>query len=203
MIKKLISLILLLSAAVCANAELRWGATAGVNISDFKFKQDLLDPKTGVGFNVGAMGEVMIPGIGFGIDFAVRYNMHGGKINFGKWPVWSTDGFDTENVVLHTIQLPLNLRFKYTRFNGFEDYLAPFVYAGPVFSFTVAHSDVKALQYPAGSVGVQFGLGAEILKHFQISAGYHLGLTYEIRTVKLDNFSARSNYWTVNVAYLF
>lgn len=202
MIRKLLAVFLLLATAAVANAELRWGATAGINISNFKFKQDLLDPKTGVGCNIGAMGEIMIPGIGFGIDFGLRYNMHGSKINFGKWPVWSDD-FGDEQVTLHTLQIPLDLRFKYTRFNGFENILAPFVYVGPVFSFTIAHSDVKALEYPAGSIGLQFGLGAELFKHFQISAGYHLGLTYEIRTVKLDNFSARANYWTVNAAYFF
>ena len=35
---------------------------------------------------------------------------------------------------LHMLEIPLHLRFKWTRMNGLEDYIAPFVYGGPDFS---------------------------------------------------------------------
>lgn len=203
MIKRLAILLAMLSAVISASAEFRWGVEAGYVYSDFHWKQDLVTSKGSSGFQAGLAGEVMIPGVGFGIDFGLMYRMHGGKVNFGERKVWASDGFGNEQIWLHQIVLPLHLRFKYTRFGGLERVFAPFAYAGPEFSFTVAHNKPTPLEYPAGSVGIQVGLGAELFQKLQISAGYTWGVTYEVRTIKLDNFSARSEYINVNIAYFF
>lgn len=209
--KKLFSaLLLLLLFALPASAEFRWGPTVGVNGSSLFWKQKLIDTRYRIGGQAGIMGEVMIPGIGFGIDFALKYNLHGARVNFGQREIWSTpgygngpDGLGNENVWLHTIEIPLNLRFKWTRLDGLERIIAPFAYAGPVFGFTVGSNDVPAIEYPAGYVAVQVGGGAEFWEHWQVSGGYYWGVSYQVRTVKLDNFSARPQGWTINVAYLF
>lgn len=197
------AVMLFIGVAAPASAEFRWGPTAGVNFSNFHFKQKLIDTDMAVGPNAGLMGEIMIPGIGFGVDFALKYNMHGANVHFGQKEVWASDGYGTEKVRLHTLEVPVNLRFKWTRMNGLENYIAPLAYVGPVFNFTLGHSDVKALEYPGACVGVQCGLGVELMRRLQISAGYYWGLTYEIRTVKLDNFSAQPRSWVVNAAWLF
>ena len=145
----------------------------------------------------------MIPGIGFGVDFGLRYNLHGSKVNFGAHKIWASSGLGNDNVYLHTVQIPVNLRFKYTRLNGLEDTIAPFAYAGPVFSFTVGSNNCPAIEKPTGSVALQCGIGAELWRQFQISAGYYWGVTYEVRTIKLDNFSARPQGWNVNFTFLF
>lgn len=201
--KKLLLTLLLILTAFGASAEFRFGPTAGINISSLYWKQDLVTTKMMTGVNAGVMGEIMIPGIGFGIDVGLKYAMHGAKVNFGEKPVWSVDGFGNEDVMFHTLQIPFNIRFKYTRMNGFEHWVAPIVYAGPVFTFNLSTSDLSCIEHPAGSVGIQCGLGAEIIEHLQITAGYLWGLTYDVRTVKLDNFSARTQGWQVNVAWLF
>lgn len=184
-------------------AEFRWGPTAGLNVTTFTWKQKLVETRQACGFNAGLMGEVMIPGIGFGIDFGLRYAMVGADVDFGAKEVWAADGWGNEKVRLHTIQLPVNLRFKWTRLNGVEDIVAPFAYAGPMFQFQCSSTQKEMFDVPAGSVGIQVGLGAELWKHLQISAGYCWGVTYCTRTVKLDNFSARDSNWQVNVTYLF
>ncbi len=201
--KKALAIILLAVSALTASAEFRWGPQVGYNYSDFYWKQDLVSSKGTSGFQAGLVGEVMIPGIGFGIDFGLLYNMHGGKVDFGGRPVWSTDGYGNESVWLHQLSVPLHLRFKYTRFGGLERTIAPFAYAGPEFNFTLGHGGNAPLEYPAGSVGVQVGLGAELFQRLQVSLSYTWGLTYEIRTIKLDNFSARSQHWGVHVAWFF
>ena len=188
MLKKALAIILLAVSALTASAEFRWGPQVGYNYSDFYWKQDLVSSKGTSGFQAGLVGEVMIPGIGFGIDFGLLYNMHGGKVDFGERPVWSTDGYGNESVWLHQLSVPLHLRFKYTRFGGLERTIAPFAYAGPEFNFTLGHGGNAPLEYPAGSVGVQVGLGAELFQRLQVSLSYTWGLTYEIRTIKLDNF---------------
>lgn len=200
---KITLLFLCLGIWLPMRAEFRWGPVLGGNYSTLKFKQDLIDVKSTGGFTAGVMGEMMFPGIGLGVDIGLNYTMHGAKVNLGEKEVWSSDGYGNQVVNIHAIQIPVNLRFKYTRLNGFEDKLAPFVYGGPIFSITAGHSNIKAYDFPGGCVMLQCGIGAEIHKNYQISAGYYWGMTYEIRTKKLDNFSARSQGWKLSLCYLF
>ena len=201
--KRVFLALIALIATLSASAEFRWGPTAGINISTLDWKQDLITTKQTVGVNVGLMGEIMIPGIGFGVDFALKYAMHGAKVNFGEKTVWSADGFGNENVRLHTLQIPVNLRFKWTRMNGAEHWAAPFVYGGPVFTFNLSDGNLSCIEHPEGSVALQCGVGGEFLEQFQLSIGYLWGVSYDVRTVKLDNFSARNRGWQINVAWLF
>lgn len=199
--KKLLFSLLCLLVSTTAMAEFRWGPTAGVNFSKFEFKQDLITVDRSTGFNAGVQGELMFPGIGFGIDFGLNYQMHGSKIHFGEKEVWASDGIGSPNVTLHTIQIPINLRFKYTNLNGIEKKIAPFVYGGPVFSIIAGHNDVKPLEYSHGYFGLQCGLGAELFKNLQISGGYYWDMTYEIRTIKLSNFSGKAQGWNISLTY--
>ena len=201
--KKITLTLLMVLTAFGAMAEFRWGPTVGVNFSTLSWKQDLVETRSQTGFNAGVMGEIMIPGIGFGIDIGLKYAMHGAKVNFGEREVWKVDNFGNENVTFHTLQIPLNVRFKYTRMNGFENYLAPFVYGGPVFTFNLSTSNLSCIEHPVGSFALQCGIGAEIYEKWQISAGYLWGLSYDVRTIKLDNFSARNRGWQINLAWLF
>ena len=203
MFRKLIILTTILAAALSASAEFRWGPTVGVNFSTFKWKQQLLTTKGRTGFQGGLAAELMIPGIGFGIDLGLRYSMNGANENFGDFKVWESDGIKNQNVWFHTIQIPLNLKFKWTRMNGFEQTLAPFVFGGPVFGFNVATNSQPALSHPTGFVTLQCGGGVELFEHWQVSGGYSWGVSYQTATIKLDNYSAQPRGGFINVAYLF
>lgn len=201
--RKFLTLIILAVCALSASAEFRWGPQAGWNMSNYYWKQPLLDSSQRSGFQAGLLGEVMIPGIGFGIDLGLRYAYTDGTVNLGDHYVWSSDGYENGSFSLHRIEVPIHLRFKWTRMDGFEHYVAPFAFVGPVVRFNVSQSDCAAIEHPAGSLGIEFGLGGEFLEHIQLSASYTWGVSYDIRTVKLDNLSARSSSWNINVAYLF
>ncbi|MBP3298512.1 MAG: PorT family protein [Muribaculaceae bacterium] len=201
--KKLFLCLLLACAALTASAQFRWAAVAGFNYEKYHFKQDLIQVDPSPGFSVGIMGELMFPGIGFGMDFGLNYQMHGSRLHLGDRLIWASDGYGTEQSTMHLIQIPVNLRFKYTRLDGIEQKIAPFAFVGPVFNINVGHNDLPALEYSGGSVGLQFGIGAELFRRFQISGGYYWDFTYEARTVKLENFSQRPEGWQVKVAYLF
>lgn len=203
MIKRILAIFLIAITAFGVSAEFRWGPTVGVNISELYWKQKLVNTSLLAGPNVGVMGEIMIPGIGFGVDIALKYAMHGAKVNFGDQYVWSSQGYGKENVKFHTLQIPFNVRFKWTRMNGFEHYVAPFVYGGPVFNFNLSTSKLPIIEHPAGSVALQCGIGGEFLERYQLSAGYYWGISYDVRTIQLDNFSGRARGWQVNVAMLF
>lgn len=186
-----------------AEAAFRWGPTAGINVSTLHWKQKLLETSQTVGAQAGIMGELMIPGIGFGVDFGLKYSMQGAKVNFGQYPVWSVSGYGDENVIIHTLEIPLDLRFKWTRMDGLEDIVAPFAYAGPAFTFNLGDNNIGALEYPAGYLALRCGLGLEFIKKIQLSAGYTWGVSYITRTVKLDNLSAQPRSWNIALTYLF
>ncbi|MDE6577055.1 MAG: hypothetical protein K2K58_02645, partial [Muribaculaceae bacterium] len=89
MLRKFLFLTVALFIAFSASAEFRWGPTAGVNFSTLHWKQKLAKTSMAVGGQAGIMSEVMIPGIGFGIDFGLKYELHGAKVNFGEHEIWS------------------------------------------------------------------------------------------------------------------
>ena len=73
-----------------------------------KFKQDLVSVDQTVGGTAGIQCEMMFPGIGFGIDFGLMYNLMGAKVNLGEKKIWSVDGYGNERLALHYIQIPLH-----------------------------------------------------------------------------------------------
>lgn len=206
MMKKILSAIIVLCALSCvstANAQIRYGAIAGVSFNDLKFNQGgLIGVEGNIGYSVGGFSEFMFPGIGFGVDAGLMYSQRGATLNMDKY-IWEIDGYGKERTNLHYIEIPINLRFKYHRLNGFEDYLAPFVFGGPSFSIGVGHSTNKAIDFAAGDVGLQVGLGVEVLKHWQLSGFYNWGMTDCLKTVKLNDFAARNRSWNIRLAYLF
>ncbi|MDE5744080.1 MAG: PorT family protein [Paramuribaculum sp.] len=192
-----------LAAAPAAKAQFRYGPMAGVSLTSLKFKQDLVSIDQTVGFSAGVIAEMMFPGIGFGIDLGLYFDERGANMNLGERTMWQTQGYGKEHIALHYVALPVHLRFKYTNLNGFEDILAPFAFAGPTFGIRLANSKVKAMEYSGGDLGLEFGIGGEILKRWQVSASYNMGMTYVTKAKILTNYSARSTEWSLRVAYLF
>lgn len=208
--RALLLLLVAIVAVLPAAAQFRYAPVVGVTISDLKFKQDIFPVSKAAGAQVGVIGEMMFSGIGFGLDLGLLYNQMGAKTNLGDRQIWANDDFGNERVMLHTIQIPIHLRFKWTRMEGLEDYVAPFVYGGPDFAINFAHSKIKGnsgvknpFEYSGGDIGLTCGGGFEILKRWQLSAQYTWGLTYLLRTRKLENLSARNRQLTIRLSYFF
>ena len=204
--RKLVSTIILMAALLMplsSNAQFRRSVVAGVNINDLVFKQDLAGVSSLVGAQAGVEGELMFPGIGFGLSFGLMYNQLGGQVNLGEKKIWAPVGYGNEKLYLHNITIPLHLRFKWTRLNGFEDTLAPLIFGGPEFSILAGHSKCDAIKWAGGDLGLTAGIGAEIFKKWQVTASYTWGMTYSLKTKLLDDYSARQRHWAVRVAYFF
>lgn len=202
-LKYILVCVALLGSVCQSKAEFRYGAQLGAGITTLDFKQDLVTVDGAVGPRVGVQGELMFPGIGIGLRVGALYAMKGATLDLGSRKIWAVDGYGKEHLYLHTLEISLNLEFKWTRMNGFEDYLAPFVFGGPVFSFNIAHSSCKAMEYPFGSIGLRAGVGVEIFKRWQVAGSYTWGMTYTTKAVKLENYSARNRYWAVSATYFF
>lgn len=202
--------IALMAAPLASHAEFRYAPVAGITVNNLKFKQDIFPVSRTAGFQAGIQGELMFPGIGFGIDFGLLYNMMGARTDLGSRHIWAVDGFKDPNFMIHNVEIPLHVRFKWTRMNGLEDYIAPFVYGGPDFAITVAHSSPEGnpgagnpFKCSGGDLGLTAGGGFEVFKRWQVSVQYTWGMTYIVKTVKLDNMSAQNRQWAVRVAYFF
>lgn len=201
-LKKFIALLLVGLVCIVAHAEFRWGPTVGVGFNNLKFKQDLFAAGMTVGPQVGLQGEMMFPGIGFGVDVGAYYSLQGGKMNLGSKPIWQGE-YGNETSRLHTLSIPVDLRFKWTRMNGLEDIIAPYVFGGPVFDLHLGHNGIDAMDYSFCSIGLQAGFGLELFKRWQVQGSYVWGMTYAMKAVKLLDFSGRCSYWSVRVAYMF
>lgn len=205
--KKIFFLIFIAATAAvlphAARAQFRYAPIAGVTVNDLVFKQNLVGVWQQVGYTAGIQGELMFPGIGFGIDLGLMYNQQGAKVGLGEKEVWAWEGYRDERVYIHSLLIPVHLRFKYTRLNGLEEIIAPFVYGGPDFNIQLAHGHCKAFEYSGGDLGLTAGGGAELFQRWQVSVSYTWGMTYALRTRLLDNFSAQSRQWMVRVAYFF
>ncbi len=199
----LITLTLGLLASIPAMAQFRYGPSVSANFNSLKFKQDLINVDKGAGFSAGIHGEMMFPGIGFGLDLGLRYEQRGATLNLGERLIWSSQGYGKERVYLHDLDIPIHLKFKWTRLEGLENYIAPFVYGGPTFSILMAHSSLDAFKFSGGTLGITAGLGFELLTRWQISGSYTWGMTYALKANQLTNFSARPNTWDIRLTYLF
>lgn len=198
-----LTLLAALLTSVGASAQFRYGPMLGLDVTNLKFKQDLITVDKSVGFSAGLATELMFPGIGFGVDAGVFYEQRGATLHLGEKKVWSSLGYGTERSYLHYLEIPVHLRFKWTRMGGFEDYVAPFVFGGPSFGILMGHSHVKALSYAGGDVGMTVGGGFEILRNWQVTCSYTWGIVYAEKTKLLDDFSAKNRTLNFRVVYLF
>lgn len=185
------------------SAQFRYGPTVGVDLTTLKFKQDLFTVDQSVGYQAGVQCEMMFPGIGFGIDFGAMYEQRGATLHLGEKKIWASEGYGVNRTYLHYLNIPFNLRFKWTRMNGLEDYVAPYVFGGPSIGFMVAHNKNKALDYTGADLGLSVGIGFEILKNWQVQGSYTWGMTYAVKTKLLDEFSAKNRTWSVRVVRYF
>ena len=205
--RKIISILIIFAAifgAFNSSAQFRYGAMVGGNLTSLNFKQDIASVDQSVGYSAGVVTEMMFPGVGFGLDFGLYYEQRGATLGLNDWPIWQNQGINTpQRAYLHYAVIPIHLRFKYTNLNGFEDTLAPFVFAGPSIGLLVGHSKLDCFDFPFGEFGLDFGIGAEIKRNWQLSVSYNIGFTYAMKDKILTNYSARNNTLSLRLAYLF
>lgn len=207
--KRFALLLLLTLIPALTFAQFRWAPVVGVTFNNLKFKQQLVDVRGNIGAEAGITGELMFPGIGFGIDFGLLYNMEGAKVNLGSRTIWASEGITDDDLRIHTLQIPVHLRFKWTRMNGLEDIVAPFVYGGPEIGIYAGNSGQRLtdgadpFKYAGADLGLAVGGGFEFFRRWQVSCQYTWGMTFITKTVKLEDYSARNRQLAVRVAYLF
>ncbi|MDR3268456.1 MAG: PorT family protein [Tannerella sp.] len=182
-----------------AEAQIRFGVKGGMNIATVKFNKEVANPENITGFQVGPMFEIVEPITGWGIDAAVLYTQKG-----FEW--------DDKRIRNDYLEVPVNLKWKIM-----TPVVKPFVAAGPYVGFRIAgkkawevdklYNDVKG-QINAGnfSAGLNFSVGAELLKCLQLSLNYGWGLTDNYKTFEANNpkeYIGKTHTWSMSAAVFF
>jgi len=201
----IISVALLSAISSFAQPVRRWGVTVGGNYNEIHFKQtDIFESDRMFGGSVGITGDMMIPGVGFGIDGSILYTLRQGRLHLGDRRIWESQGLGNEVARQHYIDVPINLKFRYSKLGGLESTLMPFIYAGPTFSFLVGHNKVgDALKYTPVNVLLHAGIGVELFNKLQVSGGYSFSVGQNLGTKLLDDHVAKHRTWFIQATYFF
>lgn len=201
----LLVMIVTMTAANNASAQIKFGLKGGVNVTDMSLNSSVFDASNRTGFFVGPTIKVQLPLVGLGIDASALYDQREAKIKVGNTTT-------KETLRSQAINIPINLRYGW----GLSSMANIFLFAGPQFGFNVGDKDQKITENSTWSVknsnfSLNFGAGVTLLNHLQLTANYNVvcGKTSDA-TIKegfeqLTNKEVRSraNAWQIALAYYF
>ena len=201
----LLAMIVTMTAANNASAQIKFGLKGGVNVTDMSLNSSVFDASNRTGFFVGPTIKVQLPLVGLGIDASALYDQREAKIKVGNTTT-------KETLRSQAINVPINLRYGW----GLSSMANIFLFAGPQFGFNVGDKDQKITESSTWSVknsnfSLNFGAGVTLLSHLQLTADYNVvcGKTSDA-TIKegleqLTNKEVRSraNAWQIALAYYF
>ncbi|MDR0541130.1 MAG: porin family protein [Dysgonamonadaceae bacterium] len=194
-------------AGISAQAQLKFGLKAGVNLANASLKGNVLDnlkTENLTGFQVGPMLNVTIPIFGLGFDAAVLYSQDGFKYKSAS----EAAGEIYRTYKLNTLEVPVNLKYKLTLFKLIGAYAT----AGPYINFKLSDNLKTQFEDKTFGAGLNFGVGIELLNHLQIGVNYRNGLTddyskikvaYLLPSLETGKLEGKTTTWSVTAAYLF
>lgn len=191
---------LALMGGLQANADLRFGIKAGLNVDKLKFSDKILDSAVEsdnrCGWTAGVMTEFTVPIIGVGFDASVMYTRMNGRIE------------DSDEKGHNFLEIPVNLKYKLS-LPAVSHIIAPYIYTGPTLALKLGGDD-NFLKSKTCQWGWNLGLGLQLINHLQIGAGYTWGMNNVMKIAmpdlggySYDAIKVKNNYWTVTAAYLF
>ncbi|MFR3278970.1 porin family protein [Phocaeicola plebeius] len=193
--KKLLSTLMViacLALAIPAQAQIKFGVKAGLNVSKLHLSENIVSKDNRAGFFVGPTAEFTLPLLGLGIDGSVLYNQFG---------VDSEKGTSTKK----SIEIPINLRWTV----GFSSLVGAYVAVGPQFGFNVGDRWFdEVCEFKKNTTSFNVGAGLKLLGHLQVGATYNFALKdngkiHDDDIEDLATIGFKQNTWQVSVAYLF
>lgn len=201
----LLVMIVTMTAANNASAQIKFGLKGGVNVTDMSLNSSVFDASNRTGFFVGPTIKVQLPLVGLGIDASALYDQREAKIKVGNTTT-------KETLRSQAINVPINLRYGW----GLSSMANIFLFAGPQFGFNVGDKDQKITESSTWSVknsnfSLNFGAGVTLLSHLQLTANYNVvcGKTSDatikegIEQLTNKEVRSRANAWQIALAYYF
>ena len=201
----LLAMIVTMTAANNASAQIKFGLKGGVNVTDMSLNSSVFDASNRTGFFVGPTIKVQLPLVGLGIDASALYDQREAKIKVGNTTT-------KETLRSQAINVPINLRYGW----GLSSMANIFLFAGPQFGFNVGDKDQKITESSTWSVknsnfSLNFGAGVILLSHLQLTANYNVvcgktsdaTITEGIEQLTNKEVRSRANAWQIALAYYF
>ena len=187
------------------SAQVRFGIRGEVGINQPSFTRDLYSVENMNDFMVGPTLEFMLPVVDFGIEGSVLYSNE--KMNV---KTVSEQGIKTivEDISSHSIDVPVNLKYKIGLISPVKVFLA----AGPYANFRLAGDDfeyeafmdkVEAKKFQAG---INLGAGLELINRVAVGFNYRMKLTddYAVNEPALEDiFNQKDGIWSVTATLFF
>lgn len=203
--KKFFTLVVLLATmTVAAQAQVKFGVKGGLNLTNMKFDNSIIDKSNQTGFFIGPTLNFTLPVVGLGIDASALYDQRSAKI----------EGSD-DKLKQQSIQIPINLRYGF----GLGNTASFYIFAGPQFGFNIGDKTTNLLnnalewRLKDSNLSANLGVGLMLLNHLQVSANYNvaLGTTGETNVISSTWSTAsnivtgktKANAWQLSVAYFF
>lgn len=183
--KFLVALLIAVMGIGVADAGLRFGIKAGVNVNHMSLSNKTFDHNNRAGWTAGVMTECKVPIIGLGVDLSVMYS----RLNSAE---------NNKNFIM----IPLNLKYKFG-LPVVGKFLAPYIFTGPSFDFKLDKSTIDYMKTKTFQPVWNLGLGLEFVNHLQVGASYGFGLTNIYKYKEPNVGKLHNNYWTITAAYLF
>lgn len=201
----LLVMIVTMTAANNASAQIKFGLKGGVNVTDMSLNSSVFDASNRTGFFVGPTIKVQLPLVGLGIDASALYDQREAKIKVGN-------NTTKETLRSQAINIPINLRYGW----GLSSMANIFLFAGPQFGFNVGDKDQKITESSTWSVknsnfSLNFGAGVTLLSHLQLTANYNVvcgktsdaTITEGLEQLTNKEVRSRANAWQIALAYYF
>lgn len=187
------------------SAQVRFGIRGEVGINQPSFTRDLYSVENMNDFKVGPTLEFMLPVVDFGIEGSVLYSNE--KMNV---KTVSEQEIKTivEDISSHSIDVPVNLKYKIGLISPVKVFLA----AGPYANFRLAGDDfeyeafmdkVEAKKFQAG---INLGAGLELINRVAVGFNYRMKLTddYAVNEPALEDiFNQKDGIWSVTATLFF
>lgn len=201
----LLVMIVTMTAANNASAQIKFGLKGGVNVTDMSLNSSVFDASNRTGFFVGPTIKVQLPLVGLGIDASALYDQREAKIKVGNTTT-------KETLRSQAINIPINLRYGW----GLSSMANIFLFSGPQFGFNVGDKDQKITESSTWSVknsnfSLNFGAGVTLLSHLQLTANYNVvcgktsdaTITEGLEQLTNKEVRSRANAWQIALAYYF
>ncbi len=214
--KVILTLLVAILGMGAANAQLRFGIKAGVNLNHLHLssvKDNLVDNNK-AGFTGGLMTEFQVPVIGLCFDLSAMYTHMSSSVV--TKPTYSSQsdqigGGEVTGLAKNFLEIPINIKYK-IGLPVVSRIITPFIFTGPSFAIRLDKNKKDADIQTKGTQAVwNVGIGVELIRHLQIQGGYGFGINNVVKTVNklgADTHGVgfdklRNNYWTITAAWLF
>jgi opacity protein-like surface antigen len=185
-----------------ASAQLRFGLRGEMGVNKPSLKKGLFSVENMNAFKVGPTMEFIVPLIGIGVEGSLLYSNEKMNVNDEKEIL-------IKEISSHYIDVPVNLKYKFGIISPLKLYLA----AGPYAQIKIAGDGSEKLKDVFDGIddkkfqaGLNFGVGADIIKRIQIGFNYRMKLTDDYSTNKpewSDLLNDNKGFWSVTAGVYF